>query len=44
MRVWILSDLHVDASPWTPPADLRADLAVIAGDVADGLCRGRSPG
>ncbi|BAQ49545.1 metallophosphoesterase [Methylobacterium aquaticum] len=43
MRVWILSDLHVDASPWTPPADLTCDLALVAGDVADGLTRRAIP-
>lgn len=40
---WILSDLHVDASPWTPPAGPRVDLAIVAGDVADGLCRRSIP-
>ncbi|MBK3398062.1 metallophosphoesterase [Methylobacterium sp. IF7SW-B2] len=43
MRIWILSDLHVDASPWTPPAGLTCDLALVAGDVADGLCRRAIP-
>ena len=37
MRVWVLSDLHVDASPWEPPEGERVDLAIVAGDVADGL-------
>lgn len=43
MRIWIFSDLHTDATPWTPPADLRADIAIIAGDVADGLTRRAIP-
>ncbi|MGU3282506.1 metallophosphoesterase [Methylobacterium mesophilicum] len=41
--VWILSDLHVDASPWTPPPGPRVDLAIVAGDIADGLCRRTIP-
>lgn len=43
MRVWILSDLHVDASPWEPPPGERVDLAIVAGDVADGLTRRAIP-
>ena len=43
MRAWIFSDLHVDATPWTPPSDMRADIAIIAGDVADGLTRRAIP-
>lgn len=43
MRVWILSDLHVDASPWEPPPGDRVDLAIVAGDVADGLTRRAIP-
>ncbi|BCM81602.1 metallophosphoesterase [Methylobacterium indicum] len=43
MRAWIISDLHTDATPWTPPEGLRADLAIIAGDVADGLTRRAIP-
>ncbi|ARO57099.1 Metallophosphoesterase [Methylorubrum extorquens] len=41
--VWILSDLHIDASPWTPPPGPRVDLAIVAGDVADGLTRRSIP-
>lgn len=41
--VWILSDLHVDACPWTPPPGPRVDIAIVAGDVADGLCRRSIP-
>ncbi len=36
--VWIPSDLHTDASPWTPPLGPLVDIAIVAGDVADGLC------
>ncbi len=43
MRIWILSDLHVDASPWEPPAGPRVDLAIVAGDVADGLTKRSLP-
>ncbi len=43
MRAWIFSDLHVDATPWTPPSDMRADIAIIAGDVADRLTRRAIP-
>lgn len=41
--VWILSDLHVDAADWTPPPGPRVDLAIVAGDVADGLTRRSIP-
>ncbi|APX86084.1 hypothetical protein BV511_16125 [Methylorubrum extorquens] len=41
--IWILSDLHIDACPWTPPPGPRVDLAIVAGDVADGLCRRSIP-
>lgn len=38
MRLWILSDLHRDVgSPWTPPAIPKADVAVVAGDVREGV-------
>jgi 3',5'-cyclic AMP phosphodiesterase CpdA len=41
--VWIMSDLHVDAAPWVPPPGPRVDIAIVAGDVADGLCRRALP-
>lgn len=41
--VWILSDLHVDAEAWAPPELPRVDLAVVAGDVANGLVRRSIP-
>ncbi|GJE45423.1 metallophosphoesterase [Methylobacterium soli] len=38
MKLWILSDLHRDVgSPWQPPAVPEADVAVVAGDVGEGL-------
>jgi len=38
MRFWILSDLHRgSAAPWTPPAIPAADVAVVAGDVGEGV-------
>ncbi|AMB45054.1 metallophosphoesterase [Methylobacterium sp. AMS5] len=43
MRVWILSDIHADACPWEPPPGSRVDLAIVAGDVADGLTRRAIP-
>ncbi|QDI79113.1 metallophosphoesterase [Methylorubrum populi] len=43
MRVWVLSDIHADASPWEPTPGPRVDLAIVAGDVADGLTRRAIP-
>ncbi|BAQ49182.1 MULTISPECIES: metallophosphoesterase family protein [Methylobacterium] len=43
MRAWIFSDVHADATPWTPPADLRCDIAIVAGDAADGLTKRSIP-
>ncbi len=39
MRIWIFSDLHrrAYARPWTPAAIPDADVAVVAGDVGEGL-------
>ena len=39
MRIWIFSDLHRDLSgaPWTPGHIPEADVAVVAGDVGQGL-------
>ena len=38
MLLWILSDLHRDVgTPWIPPAIPEADVAVVAGDVGQGL-------
>jgi 3',5'-cyclic AMP phosphodiesterase CpdA len=41
--VWILSDLHIDATPWVPPPGPRVDVAIVAGDIADGLTRRALP-
>lgn len=41
--IWILSDLHVDAASWVPPPGPPVDIAIVAGDVADGLCRRAMP-
>lgn len=43
MRISVISDLHVDACPWEPPPGPPVDLAIVAGDVADGLCRRSIP-
>ena len=38
MRLWIFNDLHRDVgTPWIPPAIPDADVAVVAGDVGQGL-------
>lgn len=40
MRLWVFSDLHNDiGSPWEPEAIPAADLALVAGDVGEGLVR-----
>jgi|TARA_R110002126_G_C10488131_1_gene502926 Icc-related predicted phosphoesterase len=36
VKVWIASDLHVDAAPWQPLTVPEHDLLVIAGDVCEG--------
>ena len=40
-RVWLMSDLHRDVRPpgWRPARIPDADLAIIAGDVGEGLVR-----
>lgn len=38
MRCWILSDLHHHAkTPWTPPTIPNAEVALVAGDLGEGL-------
>ena len=39
LRIWTFSDLHrrAHARPWTPAAIPDADVAVVAGDVGEGL-------
>lgn len=40
-RLWVLSDLHVDANVerWTAPAGVQADVIVVAGDYRNGGLR-----
>lgn len=33
MKIWILSDLHLERGNWTPPGDVDADVIVLAGDI-----------
>ena len=35
MRLWVVSDLHVNASPWQPAKVPEHDIMVVAGDVCD---------
>lgn len=42
-RLWIFSDVHDDADCWEGPAVPACDVAVVAGDVADGLRRRALP-
>src|SRR5690606_27070556 len=35
MRIWLVSDLHCDSSPWSPAAVPAHDVLVIAGDVSN---------
>ncbi|MGU3421810.1 metallophosphoesterase [Methylobacterium sp. D54C] len=43
MRLWIFSDLHLDVGgPWMPVPIPSADLAIVAGDVAEGLVQSLS--
>ena len=36
VRIRVLSDLHLDVDPWSPP-EVAADVVVLAGDVRDGI-------
>lgn len=36
MKLWILSDLHLNHAAWSPPAVPEADVAVVAGDIKQG--------
>lgn len=36
MRIWILSDLHLELDPWAPPEGVVADVLVLAGDIHRG--------
>jgi Icc-related predicted phosphoesterase len=33
MKIWILSDLHLEWKDWTPPRNVDADVIVLAGDI-----------
>lgn len=37
MKIWLISDLHLDHAPWTPPDPPDADVLVVAGDVREGV-------
>jgi 3',5'-cyclic AMP phosphodiesterase CpdA len=39
MRIWIVSDLHCESSPWSPAAVPAHDVMIVAGDVANGMAR-----
>ncbi len=41
MRIWLLSDIHdaTHPTPWIPTRVPDADVAVVAGDVCEGLAR-----
>jgi predicted phosphodiesterase len=41
MRIWIISDLHLEMSVWQPPTDMvgKADVVVLAGDIDGRLSR-----
>lgn len=36
MRLWLLSDLHLERADWTPPAIPDADICIVAGDTDRG--------
>jgi predicted phosphodiesterase len=36
MKLWVLSDLHLEASCWDPPSGVEADVVVLAGDIHQG--------
>lgn len=37
MKLWIMSDLHVDVCGYSPSA-VDADLVILAGDIGEGFC------
>jgi len=43
LRAWIFSDVHDDADAWEGPAVPPCDVAIVAGDVADGLAKRAIP-
>jgi predicted phosphodiesterase len=36
MKLWVMSDLHVDIADYVPPTSVEADLVLLAGDIAEG--------
>ncbi|KQN75030.1 metallophosphoesterase [Devosia sp. Leaf64] len=36
MKIWLISDLHLDHAPWIPSSVPDADVLVVAGDVMPG--------
>lgn len=36
MKLWLLSDLHLDHAAWSPPGIPEADVCVVAGDIRQG--------
>lgn len=43
MKAWIFSDVHDDANAWEGPAVPPCDVAIVAGDIADGLTKRALP-
>jgi predicted phosphodiesterase len=37
MKLWVMSDLHVDIGSYAPPDGVQADLVLLAGDIAEGM-------
>jgi len=42
-KLWIFSDVHDDADAWEGPSVPECDVAIVAGDVADGLTKRAIP-
>ena len=36
MKLWVLSDLHLESSQWDVPTGVEADVVVLAGDIHTG--------
>jgi len=37
MKLWVLSDLHLESSQWDVPSGVEADVVVLAGDIHTGV-------
>ena len=37
MKLWVLSDLHLESSQWEVPNGVEADVVVLAGDIHSGV-------